>query len=161
MTPCGDGKVELPKSMHDFNKDRKDVRILVWRDGQAKHCALIKNIETLLHRPNKMNHKFYYCDRCTFWFKSQTKYDIHICSHSFKSEIVSPKKKKINFINEHEHQSIKNIIIADIECCIVEFATNDCKNVIAQHIPISVSYIWQVNFKYYFGLNCFKRFARD
>ena len=77
MTPCGDGKVELPKSMDDFNKDRKVVRILVWRDGQTKHWVLIKNIETLLYRPKKMNHKFYHCDRCTFWFKSQIKYDNH------------------------------------------------------------------------------------
>ena len=32
-------------------------------------------------------------------------------------------------------------------------------NVIAEHIPISVGYIWQGNFKYYFGLDCIKRFA--
>ena len=37
-----------------------------------------------------------------------------------------PKKKKITFINEHRRQNIKNIITADIECCIVEVATNGC-----------------------------------
>ena len=52
-TPCGGGKVELFKQVDDFNKDRKDVRILVWSNGQIEHCALIKNIETLLVRPNK------------------------------------------------------------------------------------------------------------
>ena len=31
-----------------------------------------------------------------------------------------PKKKHITFINEHKRQNIKNIITADIECCIVE-----------------------------------------
>ena len=30
-TPCGGGKVELFKQVDDFNKDRKDVRILVCR----------------------------------------------------------------------------------------------------------------------------------
>ena len=140
-TPCGEGKVELVKPVDDFNKDRKDVRILVWAKGQTKHCALIKNIATLLDRSNKMNHKFYYCDRYTYWCNSQIKYDNHICNHSFKSEIVCPKKKKITLTNEHRRQNIKNIITADIECCIVEVATNDCKYVIAQHIPISVGYI--------------------
>ena len=108
-----------------------------------------------------MNHKFYYCDRCIYWFKSQIKYDNHICSHSFKPEIVCPEKKRITFINEDRRQNIKHIITADVECCIVEVATNDCKYVIAQHISISVGYIWQDNFKYYFGLDYIKRFARD
>ena len=61
----GGGKVELFKPVDDFDKDRKDVRILVWGDGTTEHCALIKNIETLLERPNKNNIKYYYCDRCT------------------------------------------------------------------------------------------------
>ena len=47
-TPFGGGNVELFKPVDDFDKDRKDVRILVWGDGTTKHCALIKNIETLL-----------------------------------------------------------------------------------------------------------------
>ena len=81
-TPCDDGKVELLKSLDDFYKDRKDVRILVWRNGQTERCALIKNMETVLERPDKMIYKFYYCDRCTYCFNSQTKYFNHICSHS-------------------------------------------------------------------------------
>ena len=160
-TPCGGGKVELFKPVDDFNKDRKDVRILVWSNGQIEHCALIKNIETLLDRPNRMNHKFYYCDRCTYWFDSKIKYDKHECNNSFKPEIVCPKKKHITFINEHKRQNIKNTITADIECCIVEVSTNDSKYVIAEHIPIAVGYTWQGNFKHYFGLDCIKRFARD
>ena len=67
-TPRGNGKIELFKQVDDFKKDRKDVRILVWSNGQIEHCALIKNIETLLKRPNKNNIKYYYCDRCTYWF---------------------------------------------------------------------------------------------
>ena len=61
-TPCGGGKVELLKPV-DEDKDRKYFRILVWGDGTTQHCALIKNIETLLERPNKNNIKYYYCDR--------------------------------------------------------------------------------------------------
>ena len=56
-TPCGEGQVELFNPMDDFLKDRKDVRILVWENAEVEHCALIKNIETLIDRPNKMNHK--------------------------------------------------------------------------------------------------------
>ena len=134
---------------------------MVWGDGTTEHCALIKNTETLLDRPNKMNHKFYYCDRCTCWFDSQIKYDKHECNKSFKPKVVCPKKKKISFINEHKCQKIKKVITADIECCIFEVATNDCKYVIAEHIPISVCYIWQGNFKYYFGQDCIKWFARN
>ena len=106
-TPCGNGKIELFKQVDDFNKDRKDVRILVWRNCQIEHCALIKNIETLLERPNKNNIKYYYCDRCTYWFNSQLKYDKHECNNTFKPEIVCPKKKHITFINEHKRQNIK------------------------------------------------------
>ena len=167
-TPCGNGKIELFKQVDDFNKDRKDVRILFWSNGQIEHCALIKKLETLLERPNKNNIKYYYCVRCTYWFNSQIKYDKHECSTSFKPEIVCPKKKHITFVNEHKRQNIKNIITADIECCIgdprsgfSDFSTNDCKYVIAEHISIAVGYTWQGNFKHYFGLGCIKRFARD
>ena len=58
-------------------------------------------------------------------------------------------------------KNIKIIITTDIECCIFEVATNGSKYVIAEHIPISVGYIWQCTFKYYSGLDCIKRFASD
>ena len=119
----------------------------------------------MLDRPNRMNHKFYYCFRCTYWSDSQIKYNklntTKECYNSFKPEVVCLKKNKITFINEHKRQNIKNIITADIECCIVEVATNGCKYEIAEHKPICVGYIWQCNFKYYFGLDCIKRFASD
>ena len=41
-THCGDGKVELPKPVDDFDEDRVDVRILVWEKAGMEHCALIK-----------------------------------------------------------------------------------------------------------------------
>ena len=56
-TPCGGGKVEFFKPVDDFDKDRKDVRVLVWVDVTAEHCALINSIETLLDRPNTNNNK--------------------------------------------------------------------------------------------------------
>ena len=106
-TPCGGGQVELFKHVDDFNKDRKDVRMLIWSNGQIEHCALTKNIETLLDRPNKNNIKYYYFDRCTYWFNSQIKYDKHEWNNSFKPEIVCPKKKHITFINENKRQNKK------------------------------------------------------
>ena len=71
------------------------------------------------------------------------------------------RKKTFYFINELKRQKIKNIIPAEIECCIVNVSSNDCKYVIAEHKPISVGYIWQGNFKHYFGLDCIKRFSSD
>ena len=53
-TPCGECKVELFKSLDCFDKDRKDVRTLVW----VNHCPLNKSTKNLLDRPNKKNHKF-------------------------------------------------------------------------------------------------------
>ena len=140
-----------------FNKDRKDVRTLIGGNGQTEHCALIKNIETLLNRPNKMNH------RCKYWFNSQinSQIDNHICSHSLKPEIVCPKKKHFTFLNERKRKNKKHIITPDIECCIVDVTTNSSQYVISDNIPISVGYIWQGNFKYYFGIDCIERFARD
>ena len=61
--------------MDDFDKDRKGVRILVWENAGVEHCALIKNIDTLIERRNKSQFKFYYCNRCTYWFNSRIKYD--------------------------------------------------------------------------------------
>ena len=121
--PRGEGKVELFIPVDDFDKDGKDGRILV----RGNHCAVIKNIENFIERPNKSQHKFDNCDRCTYWFNSQIKYDKHECSHSFKPEIVCPKKKYITFINEHKRQNMKNIITTDIECCLIDVTTNNCK----------------------------------
>ena len=50
-TPCGGSKVELFKQVDDFNKDRKDVRILVWSNGQIEHCALIKKSRNPVRSP--------------------------------------------------------------------------------------------------------------
>ena len=86
---------------------------MVCGDGTTEQCALIKNIETSLDRPNKNNIKYYYCDRCSNWFDSQIKYNKHECNNSFKPEVVCPKKKKITFINEHKLQNMKNFITAD------------------------------------------------
>ena len=41
------------------------------------------------------------------------------------------RKNILLVVNEHKRQNIKNIITANIECCIVEVTTNDCKYVIA------------------------------
>ena len=54
-----------------------------------------------------MNHKFYYCVRCTYWFDSQVNYDKHECNNSFKPEVVCPNKKTSTFKNEHKRQKIK------------------------------------------------------
>ena len=43
--------VELFKQVDDFNKDRKDVRILVLSNGQIEHCALIKKYRNPVRSP--------------------------------------------------------------------------------------------------------------
>ena len=65
-----EGKLELFKPADNFDEDREDVKILVWGDGLTEHCGLIKTIETLIERPNKSQHNFHYCNRCTYWFNS-------------------------------------------------------------------------------------------
>ena len=77
---------------------------------------------------------------------SQIKYDKHECNHSFKPEIVCPKKKKIIFENEKKNVRIlkKNILTADIEFCVADVTTKTHKYVIAEHIPKSVCYICKV-----------------
>ena len=42
------------------------------------------------------------------------------------------RKKLLYEKSEHKCQNIKNVITGDIECCIVEVATNDCKYIIAE-----------------------------
>ena len=71
---------------------------------------------------------------------------------------MSREKNILLFTNEHKRQNIKIIITADIECCVTDVTTNSNEYVIAEHIPISVCYIWQSSFNYYFGLDCIKRF---
>ena len=163
-TPCGESKKELFKPVNDFNKDMilvKDVRILVWANRLTEHRALIKTRETLIEEPKESQHKVFYFQRCTYWINSRIEYNKHDCSHSFKPEIVCPKKKHITFLNEHKRQNLKNVITADIEGCVVSVTTNSNKYIIAEHILTSVVYIWQINFKYYFGIDCIKRFAND
>ena len=53
----------------------------------------------------------------------------------------------------------KQTITVVIKCCVVDVTTKNRKHVLAEHLPISVGYNWQGNFKYYFGLDCIKRFA--
>ena len=55
-TPCGGGEVELFKQVDDFDKDRKDVRILVWSNGQIEHCALIKKYRNPVRSPKQKQH---------------------------------------------------------------------------------------------------------
>ena len=80
-----------------------------------------------------------------------------------------PKKKHITFLNEHKRQEIKNIITADIECCVINITeqgetstkSHTNKYVIGEHIQISVGYMLKGNSKHYFGPDCIKRFASD
>ena len=76
-----------------LKKDRKDVRILVWSNGQIEHFALIKNIETLLEQPNKNNIKYYFCDSVPIGLTHKLNMiNTNATTHP-KQEIVYPKKK--------------------------------------------------------------------
>ena len=39
--PRGEGKVEFFKPVNDFDKDRKNIRILVWENAGVEDCAHI------------------------------------------------------------------------------------------------------------------------
>ena len=105
-------KVERLEKCSNFVKDRQNVRILV----REEHCALIKNVELLLERPNIKHAKFWFCYNCTYWFSSQHKYESHECCVQIKRKIVCPKLKQINFKNQHKQQEVNNVIFKDIEC---------------------------------------------
>ena len=68
-------KVERLKKCSNLVKGRHNVRIVAW----SEHCALIKNVEVLLERPNTKHAKFWFCYNCTYWFSSQHKYETHEC----------------------------------------------------------------------------------
>ena len=155
----GSAKVELLEKCIDFVKDRKNVRILTW----GEHCALIKNIEVLLERPNAKHAKFWFCDNCTYWFSSQHKYETHECCVQIKPKIVCPKLKQIKFKNQHKQQEVKNVIFADIECYMkgTDQKIGDNTHKISEHVPIATGYNLDTNYVSYFGSSCIKDFVKD
>ena len=129
-------KVERLEKCSNFVKDRQNVRVLVWNE----HCALIKNVEVLLERPNTKHAKFWFCDSCTYWFSSQYKYETHECCVQIKPKIVCPKLKQIKFKNQHKQQEVNNVIFSDIECYMKgtdeKIGSNTYK--ISEHPPIAL-----------------------
>ena len=107
-----DVKVEILEKCSNVVKGRKNVRILAWDE----HCAIIKNIEVLLERPNTKHANYWFFDNCSLWFTTQQKYETHECCTQIKSKIVCPKLKQIKFKNYHKQQEVKNVIYSDIEC---------------------------------------------
>ena len=81
----------------DFDKDRKDVRILVWDDDHTEHCALIENIESLIDRPKNSESKNYYCNRYTYWLTSFAKLDNHPFGQKFEQKIDCPGRETYQF----------------------------------------------------------------
>ena len=167
-------KVERLEKCSNFVKDRQNVRILVWNE----HCALIKNVEVLLERPNTKHAKFWFCDNCTYWFSSQYKYDTHECCVQIKPKIVCPKLKQIKFKNQHKQQEVNNVIFSDIECYMKgtdeKIGSNTYK--ISEHAPIAIGYSWHSRHQWqsmtegqsgnllrrsYFGPDCIKDYVRD
>ena len=104
-------KVERLEKFSNFVKDRQNVRILVWEE----HCALIKNVEVILERPNTKHAKFWFCDKCTFWFSSQYKYETHECCVQIKPKFICPKLKQIRFKDQYKQQEVNNVIFSDID----------------------------------------------
>ena len=162
-------KVERLEKCPNFVKDRQNVRILVWEE----HCALIKNVEVLLERPNTKHAKFWFCDNCTYWFSSQHIYEIRECCVQIKPKIVCPKLKQIKFKNQYKQQEVNNVIFSDIECYMKgtdeKIGSNTYK--ISEHVPIAIGYNWhskdevlskdEVYNRSYFGPDCIKDYVRN
>ena len=133
-------KVDSLEKCSNSVKDRQNVRILVWEE----HCALIKNVEVLLERPNTKHAKLWFCDNCTYWFSSQHKYEIHEFYVQIKPKIVCPKLKQIKFKNQHRQQEVNNVIFNDIECYMKGTDEKIGRNTykISEHVPIAIGYSW-------------------
>ena len=163
-------KVERLEKCSNFVKDRQIVRILVWEE----HCAIIKNVEVILERPNTKHAKFWFSDNCTYWFCSQQKYETHECCVQIKPKIVCPKLQQVKFKNQHKQQEVINVILSDIECYMKgtyeKIGINTSK--ISEHVPIAIGYSWhskdevlsrsaKLLHKSYFGPDCIKDYVRD
>ena len=141
--PTQDGniaKVERLEKCSNFVKDRQNVRILVLNE----HCALIKNVEVLLERPNTKQAKFWFCDNCTHWFSSRYKNETHECCVQIKPKTVCPKLKQIKFKNQHKQQEVNNVIFSDIECYMkgTDEKIGSKTYKISEHAPIAIGYSW-------------------
>ena len=169
-------KVERLEKCFNFVKDRQNVRILAWNE----HCALIKNEEVLLERPNTKHAKFWFCDNSTYWFSSQHKYETRECCIQTRPKIVCPKLKQIKFKNQYKEQEVNNVIFSDIECYMKgtdeKIGSNTYK--ISEHVPIAIGYSWHSKdevlskdevynrstkwlHQSYFGPDCIKDYVRD
>ena len=133
-------KLECLEKCSNFVEDRQNIRILVWEE----HCALIKNVEVFLERPNTKHAKFWFCDNCTYWFSSQHRFETHECCVQIKTKIVCPKLKQINFKNQYKQQEVNNVIFSDIECYMKgtyeKIGSKTYK--ISEHVPIAIGYSW-------------------
>ena len=133
-------KVERLEKCSNLVKDRQNIRILVW----VEHCALSKNVEVSLERPNTKHAKFWFCDNCTYWYSSQHKYETHECCVQIKPKIVCPKLKQINFKNQHRQKEVNNVIFSDIECYMK--GTDEKNGSIhigyLTHVLIAIGYSW-------------------
>ena len=129
-------KVERLEKCSNFVKDRQNVRILVGEE----HCALIKNVEVLLERPNTKHAKSWLCDNCAYWFSSHHKYETHECCVQIKPKIVCPKLKQIKYKNQHKQQEVNIVIFSDIESYMKgtdeKVGSNTYK--IFEHVPIAI-----------------------
>ena len=167
-------KVGRLEKCSNFVKDRQNVRIPVWNE----HCALIKNVEVLLERPNTKHAKFCFCDYCTYWFSSQYKYETHECCVQIKPKIVCPKLKQIKFKNQHKQQEVNNVIFSDNENYMKgtdeKIGSNTYK--ISEHAPVAIGYSWHSRHQWqsitegqsgnllrrsYFGPDCIKDYVSD
>ena len=158
-TESHDTKVEIIQKCSHFIKGSKKVRILVWNE----HAALIKNIEVLLERANIKNTKYWFWDNCFLWCPAQQKYETYECCTQIKSKFVCPKLKQINFKNYYKQQKVKNVIYSDIECYMdsINKKVGDNTYKISDHVPITIDFSCNCDYKSYFGKDCNKDYVKD
>ena len=152
-------KVERLEKCSNFVKDRQNVRILVWNE----YCALIKNVEVLLERPNTKHAKFWFCDNCTYWFSSQQKFETRECCVQIKPKIVCPELKQIQFKNQHKQQEVNNVIFSDIECYMKGTDEKIGRNTykISEHSPNAIGYNYNCKHQSYYDPDCIKYYVKD
>ena len=86
-----------------------------------------------------------YCERCTYWCNSESKYENLICGHVFTPNIAYTRKKKISLIIESKRQEVKYVIFSDKEYCVVDIESSS-RYVIFGYILIAVGYKLSENY---------------
>jgi hypothetical protein len=109
--------------------------LLLTPDGEPAHYCLIKNLNRLLFRQTKYEHKKYICNHCLCPYNTQARLDKHLqFCQSETQRVEMPEEDVLQFKNIHKQLRAPYVMYADFECFTRQ--TGDEKKP-QEHIPNS------------------------